>query len=59
MTEAEQISAELDRLYPDAASRMIVTHEGAQYRRIYEPVSRSSSGKTVRKWLGYWQRLVE
>jgi hypothetical protein len=57
VSEAEQISAELDRQYPSAASSSIVTHEGVRYQRLYEAESRSNSGKTVRKWRRRWKRL--
>ncbi|MGI4955710.1 MAG: hypothetical protein ACRYGM_28210 [Janthinobacterium lividum] len=51
----EALQLGLDRAYPNAASKMIVTHEGVRYRRRYRPATKSNSGKSVRTWEGWWE----
>lgn len=56
-TEAEQANAVLDRAFPDAKSKEVVTFEGYRYRRRFIPATRSNSGKSVRTWEKTWERL--
>lgn len=53
-SEFELLSEELDRLYPDAKSRTIVTHNGKQYQIRYFPLVQSRSRKTVKEWGHSW-----
>lgn len=57
LTELERLHAELDRTFPNAKSREVVTFEGVQYRRRFYPATRSNSGKTVRSWDKTWERV--
>lgn len=58
VTEEEKMTAELDKLYPNAKSKMIVGHKGRKYQIRYFPLERSRSGKTVHEWGHKW-RLIE
>lgn len=53
-SESELLSEELGRLYPDAKSRTIVTHNGKQYQSRYFPLVQSRSRKTVKEWGHSW-----
>ncbi|KAB8049583.1 hypothetical protein GCN78_16970 [Janthinobacterium rivuli] len=57
MTEAEKLDAELDRLYPSAQSKSIVTHNGRQYQVTYFPVEKSRSRNSVNEWGHRWTAL--
>ena len=50
ITDAERLGAALDRAFPNARSKEIVTFEGARYQRRFYPATRSNSGKSVRSW---------
>ena len=56
-TDAEHLHAALDRAFPDARTKEIVTFEGVRYQRRFYPATRSNSGKTVRSWERTWERL--
>jgi hypothetical protein len=58
LTQQEILEAELDRQFPNARSREIVEYEGKKYQRIFTPLQRSRSRKTVTEWGRSW-RLVE
>lgn len=57
LTDTERRNQELDRAFPNAASKLIVVFGGNQYRRRYFPATRSNSGKTVRSWIATWEAL--
>jgi hypothetical protein len=57
MLEQERIEAELDRLYPNAESKLIVEYRGERWQRRYYPLSTSRSGKTVHAWGGSWVKM--
>lgn len=57
MTDAERLGAALDRAFPNARSKEIVTFEGARYQRRFYPATRSNSGKSVRSWDATWKLL--
>lgn len=57
MTPGEKLQVDLDRLYPDAESRLEVEYQGQRYVRQYRPVAVSRSGKTVHSWEGYWKQM--
>lgn len=56
-SEAEKITDELDRLYPNARSNTSVVHNGITYQVRYFPVERSRSRKSVREWGHEWVEL--
>ena len=56
-TNTERLHAALDRAFPDARSREVITFEGVRYQRRFYPATRSNSGKTVRSWERTWERL--
>jgi hypothetical protein len=58
LSEHEQLERTLDTLYPKAASRQVVEHEGNRYQKYFTPVSKSLSGKTVKAWNQGWRKLT-
>lgn len=58
MSDAERLSAELDRQHPDARSKTVVQYEGAFYWKRSFPAARSKSGKTVLAWETHWEKLA-
>lgn len=58
VSEEERINHELDRLYPNARSKTIVTHNGIRYQINYFPLSRSRSRKSVKEWGHHWVALA-
>lgn len=56
-SEADMLNEELDRLYPNAKSRTIVTHDGKRYQVRYFPLIESRSRKTVKEWGHSWALL--
>lgn len=58
LTEHEQLERELDRLHPDAESKLIVEHNGKRYQRWYAPAAVSNSGKTVQAWDRGWREVT-
>lgn len=59
LTEHEILEAELDRLFPGAKSKAIVSHEGRKYQRRFWPLEKSNSRKTVKEWGKGWQDVTE
>jgi len=57
LSEKELLERELDKEFPDAQSRQIVTHNGQRYQRRFQPASKSRSGKTVNGWIASWLLL--
>ena len=57
-SDTEKMAATLDKLYPNAKSKRVVTYEGERYHIRYFPLDKSRSGKTVHEWGHEW-RLVE
>lgn len=55
MTEAERLPAALDKAFPNARSKEIVTFEGTRFQRRFYPATRSNSGKSVRTWDKGWE----
>ncbi|BEE04785.1 MULTISPECIES: hypothetical protein [Aeromonas] len=54
MSESEQLSARLDAAFPYASSKEIVEFEGKKYQRMFYPLQKSRSGKTVTEWGKSW-----
>ena len=59
LTEAERLHAALDRAFPTARSKEVVTFEGVRYRRRFFPATLSNSRKSVRTWEVTWERLPD
>ena len=57
LTEHEQLERELDRLHPDAETKLIVDHNGKRFQRWYAPAAVSNSGKTVQAWDRGWKEV--
>ncbi|WP_141218235.1 hypothetical protein [Bordetella genomosp. 11] len=57
MSDAEKLTSELDRLYPNAKSKTNVVHNGVKYQIRYFPVEKSRSGKTVKEWAHEWVEI--
>lgn len=55
--ECEVLNDELDRLYPNAKSRTIVTYNGKQYQIRYFALVQSRSRKSVKEWGHRWVEL--
>ena len=53
-SESEVLKEALDRLYPNAKPKTIVTHNGKQYQVRYFPLVQSRSRKTVKEWGHKW-----
>lgn len=53
LSEHETIEQELDRLFPNAASKEIVEHLGIRYQRQFTPAEKSRAGK-VSRWHKSW-----
>jgi hypothetical protein len=56
-SEPDDLTAELDRLYPDAKSRKVVSHNGSRYRKRYFPIETGVHG-VVYQWGDYWEGPV-
>lgn len=56
MSEPDDLTAELDRRYPNAKSRKFVTHNGNRYRKRYFPIETGVDGG-VYHWGTYWEDL--
>ncbi|WP_140853494.1 hypothetical protein [Myxococcus xanthus] len=56
-TEAEMLNEVLDRMYPNAKSKLIVSHNGKRYQSRYFPVVQSRSRKTVKEWGHTWDEV--
>lgn len=56
LTDQEILDRELDRRFPDAASKTIVEHEGARYQLRFTPAEKSRRGNVMR-WHRRWVRL--
>ena len=59
LTSEEELWARIDAAYPNAASREIVSFEGAYYRRRFSPIAESRSRKTVYAWRKYWEPMKD
>ncbi|WP_038492309.1 hypothetical protein [Janthinobacterium agaricidamnosum] len=53
-TEEEKLNDELDGLYPNAAAKSVVSHNGCKYQIRYFPLVQSRSRKTVKEWGHKW-----
>lgn len=58
-TNHEQIEQELDDAFPKASSRQVVELKGERYQRLFQPLTKSRSGKTVTSWRAYWLKLED
>jgi hypothetical protein len=56
-TDEGKLTAELDRIYPNAKSKTIVEHDGKKYQVRYFPLESSRTGKTVLEWGHQWVPL--
>ncbi|CAM3835687.1 hypothetical protein VRRI112168_02325 [Vreelandella rituensis] len=57
-TRHEMLEDTLDLLYPEAASREIVTYEGERYQRRFRPLKRGKGGGVV-KWEKSWSLVLK
>lgn len=57
LTEQERLAEELDAAFPRAKSKQIVDHKGRRYQRVFWPLGKSRSGKSVTEWGRGWQLL--
>jgi hypothetical protein len=57
LSDKEQLEARLDLAFPNARSKEIVEFEGKKYQRIFYPVERSRSRKTVNEWGKEWRAV--
>lgn len=56
-TPDEERDAELDKAFPNARNKEVVEWNGAKYRRRFLPETTSLSGKTVKSWIKFWEKL--
>ncbi|MBL5979700.1 hypothetical protein JAO85_20690 [Comamonas sp. NyZ500] len=56
-SDSERLTEELDRQYPDAPSRKVVTYNGVKYQIRYFPLEKSRSRKTVKEWGHRWEEV--
>jgi hypothetical protein len=56
-TERELLNEELDKRYPNAKSKTIVTYQGKRYQIRYSPLVQSRSRKTVKEWGHNWEQV--
>jgi hypothetical protein len=54
-TPEEQLTEELDKLYPNSKSRTIAEYKGKKYQIRYFPLETSRTGKTVLAWGHKWE----
>lgn len=59
LSDAERLSAALDKAFPDAKSRDIVEYQGRKFQRRFYPLEKSRSRKTVTEWGREWVELKE
>jgi hypothetical protein len=57
-TDKEKLSDEIDRAFPNAKSKQVVSHCGKQYQLRFLPAERSLSGKSVHRWFRWWEEVV-
>lgn len=55
----EERNLQLDKAFPDAKSKEVVSWNGQQYVRRFYPAVTSRSGKTVRLWEKRWEPVRE
>lgn len=55
--QKDEISKNLDKLYPRSKSRTIATYEGKKYQIRYFPLQTSSTGKTVYEFGHKWEEV--
>lgn len=58
-TEKEKLNKTLDQEFPNAGSKEVVIFNAKKYQRIFRPLEKSRSGKTVTAWLKDWVLLSE
>ena len=56
-SKKELFDEKLDKKFPDARSREVVEYYGKRYQLIFTPLSKSRSGKTVKRWGKDWVKL--
>ena len=56
-SEKELLNQRLDREFPNARSRKVVSFEGKRYQKRFMPASKSRSGKTVYRYDTWWDKL--
>jgi hypothetical protein len=54
MNDNEKLEAELDDQFPKATRKQIVEYKGKSYQRIFSPLEKSRSRKTVTEWGKTW-----
>jgi hypothetical protein len=58
VSNEELLEAELDRAFPNAKSREVVTFNGKKYRRRFSP-GRVSRAGNVMSWLRSWEAVKD
>ncbi len=56
MSEEEAFNKKLDTAFPDTQHKEVVEFEGCFYQRVYYPLAKSRSGKTVAEWGKDWRK---
>ncbi|MCG7865453.1 MAG: hypothetical protein JAY74_03665 [Candidatus Thiodiazotropha taylori] len=59
LTPQEELEISLDKEFPNARSKQIVSFQGKQYQRKFWPLERSRSGKTITEWGKGWVEVCE
>lgn len=59
LSELEETLNELNQLHPDANSKDEVEYQSITYQKRFQPVELSPTGKSVKKYWGYWLRLTQ
>ena len=57
LTDTEKLEVKLDKLFPNAQSREIVSYGSIRYQRQFSPLEHSRSGKSVTVWEKTWHRI--
>ena len=55
LSDIERLHAQLDAAFPNAKSREVVELNGVRYQRVFWPLEKSRSGKTVLSWGRSWE----
>ena len=58
-TDQEKLERLLDAAFPKARSKEIVEFEGQRYQRVFAPLSKSRSGKSIAEWHRYWVKMPD
>ncbi|WP_068111143.1 hypothetical protein [Tropicimonas marinistellae] len=53
----DQLNRLLDAEFPNAGSPRVATYKDERYRKRFSPATMSQTGRTVKKWLSWWEEL--